>query len=113
MFTAGLSRAQQQSRFSSEKPAYRSAPFLPVSNTAPAETGHFWRSSGVAVEPRTTDQDLGFSRFSGSPKPNLRAGGPEYPERHADRVLEFSSMPSPTIETFPNPRPEREYQIAI
>ena len=28
-------------------------------------------------------------------------------------MLEFCDMPSSTIETFPNPRPEREYRIAI
>jgi 7-cyano-7-deazaguanine reductase len=28
-------------------------------------------------------------------------------------MLEFSRMSSSTIETFPNPRPEREYEIAI
>ena len=28
-------------------------------------------------------------------------------------MLEFSSMSSSTIETFPNPRPERDYEIAI
>jgi len=28
-------------------------------------------------------------------------------------MLEFLQMPSSTIETFPNPRPEREYRIAI
>ena len=28
-------------------------------------------------------------------------------------MLEFSRMSSSTLETFPNPRPEREYQIAI
>ena len=29
------------------------------------------------------------------------------------RMLEFSAMPSSTLETFPNPRPERDYEIAI
>jgi 7-cyano-7-deazaguanine reductase len=28
-------------------------------------------------------------------------------------MLEFSTMSSSTIETFPNPRPERDYEIAI
>ena len=28
-------------------------------------------------------------------------------------MLEFSRMASSTLETFPNPRPEREYEIAI
>lgn len=28
-------------------------------------------------------------------------------------MLEFSRMSSPPIETFPNPRPERDYEIAI
>ena len=28
-------------------------------------------------------------------------------------MLEFSCMSSSTLETFPNPRPEREYEIAI
>src|SRR5438309_6565108 len=28
-------------------------------------------------------------------------------------MLEFCGMSSPTIETFPNPRPEREYEVAI
>jgi len=28
-------------------------------------------------------------------------------------MLEFSYMSSSTLETFPNPRPEREYEIAI
>lgn len=28
-------------------------------------------------------------------------------------MLEFSRMSSPTIDTFPNPRPERDYEIAI
>src|SRR5207245_9186205 len=28
-------------------------------------------------------------------------------------MLEFSCMSSSTIETFPNPRPERDYEIAI
>jgi 7-cyano-7-deazaguanine reductase len=28
-------------------------------------------------------------------------------------MLEFSRMSSSTLETFPNPRPEREYEIAI
>ena len=28
-------------------------------------------------------------------------------------VLEFFGMSSPTLETFPNPRPGREYEIAI
>lgn len=28
-------------------------------------------------------------------------------------MLEFSSMSSPTLETFPNPRPERDYEITI
>ena len=28
-------------------------------------------------------------------------------------MLEFSGMSSSTLETFPNPRPEREYEIAI
>jgi 7-cyano-7-deazaguanine reductase len=29
------------------------------------------------------------------------------------RVLEFFAMSSSTLETFPNPRPERDYEIAI
>src|SRR3981081_142747 len=29
------------------------------------------------------------------------------------RMLEFSPMSSTTLETFPNPRPERDYEIAI
>ena len=29
------------------------------------------------------------------------------------RMLEFSRMSSSTLETFPNPRPERDYEIAI
>src|SRR5712691_6532844 len=29
------------------------------------------------------------------------------------RMLEFSHMSSSTLETFPNPRPERDYEIAI
>ena len=29
------------------------------------------------------------------------------------RMLEFSAMSSSTLETFPNPRPERDYEIAI
>ena len=28
-------------------------------------------------------------------------------------MLEFYGMASPTLETFPNPRPERDYEIAI
>lgn len=28
-------------------------------------------------------------------------------------MLEFFAMPTSTLETFPNPRPERRYQIAI
>src|SRR5437762_6707315 len=28
-------------------------------------------------------------------------------------MLEFRSVSSPTLETLPNPRPERDYQIAI
>ena len=28
-------------------------------------------------------------------------------------MLEFWRMSSPTLETFPNPRPERDYEIAI
>jgi 7-cyano-7-deazaguanine reductase len=28
-------------------------------------------------------------------------------------MLEFSDMSSPAIETFPNPRPERDFEIAI
>lgn len=28
-------------------------------------------------------------------------------------MLEFSTMASSTLETFPNPRPERDYEIAI
>ena len=28
-------------------------------------------------------------------------------------MLEFRRMAGPTLETFPNPRPEREYEIAI
>src|SRR3954465_14419982 len=28
-------------------------------------------------------------------------------------MLEFSRMSSSTLETFPNPRPERDYEIAI
>jgi 7-cyano-7-deazaguanine reductase len=31
----------------------------------------------------------------------------------ARRVLEFFGMSSSTLETFPNPRPERDYEIAI
>ena len=30
-----------------------------------------------------------------------------------DSVLEFSAMSSSTLETFPNPRPERDFEIAI
>jgi len=34
--------------------------------------------------------------------------------RHKSRqMLEFSTMSSPTLETFPNPRPERDFDIAI
>lgn len=29
------------------------------------------------------------------------------------RVLEFSAMASSTLETFPNPRPERDFEISI
>jgi 7-cyano-7-deazaguanine reductase len=29
------------------------------------------------------------------------------------RMLEFSRMSSSTLDTFPNPRPERDYEIAI
>jgi 7-cyano-7-deazaguanine reductase len=35
------------------------------------------------------------------------------PARGPMAVLDFSSMPSSTLETFPNPRPEREFEIAI
>ena len=28
-------------------------------------------------------------------------------------MLEFSAMSSSTLETFPNPRPERDYEIVI
>jgi 7-cyano-7-deazaguanine reductase len=31
----------------------------------------------------------------------------------AQRMLEFLGMSSSTLETFPNPRPERDYEIAI
>src|SRR5215212_2719231 len=37
---------------------------------------------------------------------------PETP-RFPCRMLEFLTMSSSTLETFPNPRPERDYEIAI
>ena len=34
-------------------------------------------------------------------------------ESFSPRMLEFSRMSNSTLETFPNPRPERDYEIAI
>jgi 7-cyano-7-deazaguanine reductase len=39
----------------------------------------------------------------------IRRCGPDF----GLEVIKFALMSSPTIETFPNPRPGREYQIAI
>jgi 7-cyano-7-deazaguanine reductase len=53
--------------------------------------------------------------------PARRADGPRGADARAPSPvvrdiipgLEFSTMPSPTLQTFPNPRPERDYEIAI
>jgi len=49
-----------------------------------------------------------LARGSGSVKRGLR-GNRGFPER----MLQFFAMSSSTLETFPNPRPERDYEITI
>jgi 7-cyano-7-deazaguanine reductase len=61
-----------------------------VSNTRGRENGVFRREIASAVDPAI---DARASREKG--------------------MLEFSRMSSSTLETFPNPRPERDYEIAI
>src|SRR3989304_6974323 len=58
----------------------------------------------------TTTADL----FEKSPYASVPFSRVSMRRRHKSRqMLEFSTMSSPTLETFPNPRPERDFDIAI
>jgi 7-cyano-7-deazaguanine reductase len=63
------------------------------------------RSATAVFLGKSTYPNPPFSRVS------IERAAPNH--RFPCRMLEFSRMSSSTLETFPNPRPERDYQIAI